>query len=250
MEAKGTIALITGGASGIGRATALLFANQGAEAVIISDVDEKKMEAVVQEIKNLGVQGQAIFMDVSNGNNVVKIFDEILVKHGRIDVLVNSAGICPVTPFGEITPEEWNKVLEVNLLGTFLCCQQAIKQMSAAGIKGSIVNLSSIAGKVGGLVVGAHYSASKAAVSCLTMSAAKYAAPYGIRVNAVAPGPIETNMTKDWETGIRDKLSQSTLLGSFGSAEDVAQSILFLSSAKAHHITGEILDVNGGAFMD
>ncbi|MEW6622667.1 MAG: SDR family NAD(P)-dependent oxidoreductase [Bacillota bacterium] len=247
---KDKIVFITGGASGIGRAAAVLFAKKEAAAVIISDINDFKLADTGREIAGYGTETFTLNMDVGNPQRVNECFQEVLNKYGRIDVLVNCAGICKTTPFNEITPEEWNEMMRVNLLGTFLCCQRAVESMAAAGIKGSIVNVSSIAGKVGGLAAGAHYSASKAGVSCLTLSAARYAAKFGIRVNAVAPGPIDNDMTRDWPEEAKARLCSATPLGRFGASEEVAEAIIFLAGSGASHITGEILDVNGGAFMD
>ncbi|KKM09126.1 hypothetical protein SY88_20505 [Clostridiales bacterium PH28_bin88] len=247
---KGKVVLITGAGSGIGRATALLFASNGADAIVLGDINKDKLNQVAEEIRELGAEATTIEMDVSDPVSVENGFELIQAKYQKIDVLVNSAGICLVTPFNEITVAEWNSVMNTNLLGTFLCCQEAIKNMAAHGIKGAIVNISSIAGKVGGQAAGAHYAASKAGVNCLTFAAARHAAKYGIRVNAVAPGPIDTDMTKVWDVEVKTRLSANTPLGHFGKAQDVAEAIFFLASSKASHITGEVLDINGGALMD
>ena len=175
--------------------------------------------------------------------------ERILQETGRLDVLVNNAGICPRTPLLQITADEWKKVLDVNLTSTFLlsqvCMEVMVRQKS-----GCIVNLSSLAGKVGGIAVGAHYSASKAAIGCLTKTFARYGAPHGVRVNAVAPGVINTEMTIAAPAEDQAALRKSIPLGRFGQAGEVADAILFLASHAAAYITGTTLDVNGGLLME
>ncbi len=166
-----------------------------------------------------------------------------------MDILINNAGICYLTPFEDITEEEWDKVISVNLKGAFLCSQAVMRAMISQRW-GKIVNIASLAGKVGGILVGAHYSASKAGIICLTKSLAKRMAPYGVNVNAVAPGQIKTKMTDDWPENEKEKLRRSIPRGHFGGPEDVAETVLFLVSDRARFITGEIIDVNGGIFMD
>lgn len=247
---KNKIIFITGAASGIGKASAILFAQQKPKAIVIADIEEEKLQQTAAEIEGYGVEVLSLAMDVGNHKSIDAVFKTIKDRYEKIDILVNSAGICRETPFNEITVEEWNSLMDINLLGTFLCCQKAIKMMIDNKIKGAIVNISSIAAKVGGLAAGAHYSASKAGVSCLTISAARYAGQFGIRVNAVAPGPIDNQMTKGWKEDVKKRLCTNTPLGCFGQSEQVAEAILFLASEKADYIMGEILDVNGGAYMD
>lgn len=247
---KGKRVFITGAGAGIGKATAMLALQSGAKTIIIGDINDEKLKTATADLRTTGVEVIGIKIDVSCFDSINKGFQQINEKCDGIDVLVNSAGICAVTPFNKITVDEWEQIIKVNLSGTFMCCQKAIQMMVERKIKGSIINLSSIAGKVGGIFSGAHYAASKAGVNCLTMSAAKFAAPYGIRVNAIAPGPIETEMTRDWDANIKNVLVQSIPLKRFGNADDVAKAIIFLAGSDASYITGEILDVNGGALTD
>ncbi len=247
---KGKVVYITGGGSGVGRATAICCAKAGVDVVIVGGGPVEKLESVIREVEQFGVTAGIVQIDVANADSVADAFKKIRDEYGRLDVLVNCAGVCSTTPFNEITLDEWNYILDINLTGSFLCCQQAIEMMAAQGEGGAIINVSSIAGKVGGLAVGAHYAASKAGVIGLTMAAARFAARHGIRVNAVAPGPLENEMTSDWDDETKARLSGNTPLGALGSSEDAAEAIMFLASAKARHITGEILDVNGGLHMD
>jgi len=169
---------------------------------------------------------------------------EVLKKFSTIDILINNAGICYLRPFDEISENEWDKVMAINLKGTFLCCQAVLPIMKEKN-RGCIINLTSLAAKTGGILVGAHYSASKAGVTSLTKSLAKYAAKYGINVNAVSPGFIDTEMTKDFNYDVN-----TVPLGRLGTPTDVAKVVRFLTSEDAKYITGEIIDVDGGVSTD
>lgn len=246
LEAK--IAVVTGGARGIGKAISQTLAKEGAH-VILCDLDYKTAQRTSNDIQNQGFAASAVKMDVSQGEEVKRVFEDILSKFARVGILINNAGISSLTPFEDISEEEWDKVISVNLKGTFLCSQAVMRAMiSQRG--GKIVNIASLAGKVGGILVGAHYSAAKAGIICLTKSLAKRMAPYGVNVNAVAPGPIKTKMTDTWPENEKEKFRRSIPLGHFGNPEDVAETVLFLVSDRARFITGEIIDVNGGVLMD
>ncbi|MFQ6065925.1 MAG: SDR family NAD(P)-dependent oxidoreductase [bacterium] len=247
-ELEGKIAVVTGGARGIGKAIAQALAKEDAQ-VILCDLDYKSVQNTANDIRNQGFATSAVKMDVSCSKEVKRVFEDILNKHARVDILINNAGICSLTPFEDISEEEWDKVISVNLKGTFLCCQAVMRAMiSQRG--GKIVNIASLAGKVGGILVGAHYSAAKAGIICLTKSLAKRMALYEVNVNAVAPGPIKTEMTEVWPENEKEKFRRLIPLGDFGNPEDVAETVLFLVSDRARFITGEIIDVNGGALMD
>ncbi|MEW6660835.1 MAG: SDR family NAD(P)-dependent oxidoreductase [Bacillota bacterium] len=248
MKLKEKVAVITGGGKGIGKAVALLFAREGAQ-VVVADLDLGLARKTVEEIVQYGDNHLAIKVNVANSAEVAEMAARVKETYGRMDILVNCAGICEIVPFIELSEAAWDRMLDVNLKGTFLCSQAAMKMMMEAR-SGSIVNIASVAGKVGGLAVGAHYAASKAGVMCLTMSMAKFGAPYGIRVNAVAPGPIATDMTVDWPEATKVAVTNSIPLGRMGTAEEVAEAILFLCSPAATFITGETLDINGGLLMD
>jgi 3-oxoacyl-[acyl-carrier protein] reductase len=168
---------------------------------------------------------------------------------GRIDVLVNNAGICRTASIEEISGTDWDRILGVNLKGTFLCCRAVMGEMKRLK-SGKIINIGSISGKVGGIAVGAHYSASKAGVMCFTKSLARELAPFRVNVNAIAPGVIETDMTREITAGDWGKYLAGIPMGRIGRPEDVARVAVFLASADADYLTGEIIDVNGGQLMD
>lgn len=248
MQLREKVAIVTGGAQGIGKVICCTLAKEGAH-VVVCDVNEKAAQATTEEIKGKNLNAITVKADVSCANEVNLMVKDVLDKLGRIDILVNNAGICFLTPLEEITEEEWDRVMDVNLKGTFLCSQAVLRVMMTQK-SGKIVNIASISGKVGGILTGAHYSASKAGVICLTKSLALRLAPYGINVNAVAAGPLKSQMTDAFPPDKRTRLAQSIPLGGFGEPQDMANAVLFLVSDKAKYITGEILDVNGGLLMD
>lgn len=242
MSFKDKVAIVTGAASGIGKYCSLSFAEKGVKVVVV-DLNKKGAEETNLEIQRKG--GKAIFIkaDVSKKEDVENIVNITKNNFGKIDILVNCAGICQIRNVEDITEEEWDKMMSINLKGTFFLCQSVLKEMKKYH-KGKIVNMGSVAGEIGGILVGANYSASKAGVLCLTKSLAKYAAPYNINVNSVSPGFIDTEMTKD--------LGQdptSVPLGRHGRPEEVSDAILFLCSDASSYITGANIDVNGGLFM-
>ncbi len=245
---SGKKALVTGGASGLGRAIASALAREGAD-VCIWDVDPSKGEEAAEALRRLGRRALFMEVDVSVGRRVREAARDVLETWGRLDVLVNNAGICPPRPFEAITEAEWDRVMAVNLKSVFLCSQAFLAVMKRRG-SGVVINLGSVAGKVGGIVSGAHYSASKAGVMCLTKSLAREGAPHGVRVNAIAPGVIETEMTRGLSGGDWSGYLAAIPLGRIGKAEDVARVAVFLASEEASYITGEIIDVNGGQLMD
>ena len=242
------VAVVTGAAQGIGRAIALGLAGEGAK-VVIADVDSEKADLLQKEIESHGQNALAILTDVSEVSSLDRLIGKVIDKYARIDVLVNSAGICPRTDFEQITEDEWDKVLSVNLKGVFFLCQKVFAHMKKRR-QGNMINIASSAGKVGGIQVGAHYSASKAAIICLTKTLALHGAPYGIRVNTVCPGVIGTEMTMCLPRERLETYRKVIPLGTIGTAEDVANAVLFLASDRSNYITGELIDVDGGMVMD
>ncbi len=238
--------LITGAQSGIGRATALAFARQGAR-LAISGRRAAEGEVLAAELNAMGAETIFIQADVRSEDEVQALFTRALSRFGRLDIVVNNAGTEGRTaPFTDVTQEDYQAVFETNVLGTLLGTKHALRAMQAQN-SGSIVNISSTMGSRGAPNL-ALYTASKHAVEGLTKSAAIEAAAYGVRVNAVAPGPTETAMLDRLTGGTERKAAFAAGLPMkrLGTAEEVADAILFIASEKARFITGEIIHVNGG----
>jgi 3-oxoacyl-[acyl-carrier protein] reductase len=246
LELKGKIALVTGAAQGIGRSIALLLAQKGVD-IVISDINLEKAEETAKEVEALGRKVMAIRADVANTNDVERMVEAILERFGQIDILVNNAGIARDKLILRMTEEDWDAVLNVNLRGTFNCTKAVIRHMSKQR-KGKIVNIASVVGEMGN-VGQANYSASKAGVIGFTKTIAREFAQRGINVNAVAPGYIETPMTKALPEKVKEELRRMIPLERLGRPEDVAQAVLFLVSEASSYITGQVLNVNGGIYM-
>jgi len=248
MKLKDRVVIVTGGARGIGRAIALSFVREGAKVALV-DVDKEKLEVLKNEIGKGKGKVIAIPCDITKSGNVKEMMDQVHKKFGRIDILVNNAGIIRRGTIETVTEEDWDRVIEVNLKGTFNCCKAVAGIMKERGY-GKIINVSSIAGKMGDITSAPGYGPSKAGVDALTKTLARQLAPYGINVNGVAPHAIETEMSAQWSEERRKEIIASIPLGRLGKPDDVANAVLFLASDEASFITGEILDVNGGALMD
>ncbi|MGB9791703.1 MAG: SDR family NAD(P)-dependent oxidoreductase [Thermacetogeniaceae bacterium] len=244
MRLRDKVAVITGAGSGIGRATAILFGNEGAK-VIVSDYKEDTAKATLDEIlKNKG-EGIAVRADVSNEEEVRQLMEKAFKSYGRLDILINNAGIGEVSPVEELSEEAWYRTIDINLKGVFLCTKHAIPYMRRSG-GGSIVNNASILGHVS-FPGAAAYSAAKGGVVMLTKNMALDYAKDRIRVNAVCPGFIRTPMVE--KGAVKDQIDYlATLhpLGRLGEPIEVAYAMLFLASDEASFITGSSLMVDGG----
>ncbi len=237
-------ALVTGGAGGIGRACAQTLGQAGARVAVV-DIDLAGAQQTVEPLED----GLAIECDLSDPDAVVTMRDYVMAEMGDIDVLINNAGIISYKRgINSVPAEEWDTVLDVNLRGAFLVCQAFIDGMKQQK-GGKIINFSSMAARVGGIEVGVHYAASKAGLIGLTRTLAKEGGPFGINVNAIAPGIIGTKPVQEQIGGREDEYTSQIPLERIGEPQDVANVVLFLSSSLSDYITGIVLDINGGMYM-
>jgi 3-oxoacyl-[acyl-carrier protein] reductase len=248
MKLKDRVAIVTGAARGIGNAVAWAFLREGAKVVLV-DVEKTGLELLQQEIRRGGGQALAVPCDVSKASEVKQMVDQVQRVFGRIDILVNNAGIIRRGTIETVTEEDWDQVIAVNLKGPFNCSKAVVGIMKKQGY-GKIVNVSSIAGKLGDITSAPGYGPSKAGLDALTKTLARQLATYGIHVNGVAPHAIETEMSAEWSPEKRKAIIDAIPLKRLGKPEDVAEAVLFLASDSAAFITGEIIDVNGGFLMD
>jgi len=243
---EGKTVLVTGSTRGIGRAIAEEFAKHRANVVVSGTVEEKAQEVANLLAQNYGVKTLGVGMDVSNPQSVEEAFKKIHSTFEGIDILVNNAGITRDTLFLRMKLEDWQKVLEVNLTGTFLVTKQVVRHMTKKRW-GRIINITSVVGFTGN-VGQVNYSTTKAGLVGFTKSLAKELAPRNILVNAVAPGFIETDMTETLKEEIKEEYKRRIPLGRFGKPQEVARVVLFLASPMADYVTGEVIHVNGGMY--
>jgi NAD(P)-dependent dehydrogenase (short-subunit alcohol dehydrogenase family) len=248
MKLENKVAIITGARRGMGKADALLMAKEGAK-VVIADISQEECQLVVYEIEKAGGQAMAVKCDVSNKKEVDEMVQKTIEKFGKLDILVNNAGICQFKPFLDLTEEEWDKTIDINLKGYFLCAQAAAKEMVKQK-SGVIVNIASIAmGQQGvGFPTLAHYSASKGGIVAMTETMALELGPYNIRVNAIAPGAIETPMIDPvkQDPKVMEGILARLPLHRVGRPEEIANAVLFLSSDDSSYVTGSVVVVDGG----
>jgi 2-dehydro-3-deoxy-L-rhamnonate dehydrogenase (NAD+) len=240
----GQVAIITGGARGIGIATATLFAQRGYVAVI-ADIDGTLASEVAKDLSAAGHRAAAVQVDVGDRRSVEAMIQSVIDSHGHIDVLINNAGIAGnAAPITDVTDEDWDAMLRVDLTSVFLCCRAVMPHMLSRQ-KGTIVNVASIAGKEGNPRM-VPYSSAKAGVIGLTKALAKEVATAGIRVNAVAPAVIETAILKTLTPAQVDYMKSRIPMGRFGLPEEAAHVIAFLASPESSFVTGQCYDVSGG----
>ncbi len=243
---EGKLALVTGASRGIGRAIAQRLAAEGA-LVVLGARDEGKLQEAVAAITASGGKAEALALDVARADSVGAAFERLLAAHGRLDCLINNAGITRDTLLLRMKPEQWSEVLDTNLTGAFRCTQAALKPMLKQRA-GRIVNITSVVGLTGNAGQ-TNYAASKAGLIGFTKAVAREVASRNITVNAVAPGFIETDMTAAMTDKAKEAMAAAIPLGRVGSADDVAGAVSFLVSDAAAYVTGQVLAVDGGFHM-
>jgi len=243
MRLEGKVAIITGAGSGLGKEAAFLFAKEGA-TVVVADYNENASEIVVNEIIQDGGQALAVKVNVANHDNVKLMVKTVMDHYGKIDILINNAGITADSTLLKMTDEQWHNVINVNLTGVYYCTREVAPHMVANG-SGKIVNTSSIVGRMGNFGQ-TNYAAAKGALLSMTQTWAKELGRKGITVNAVAPGFIETDMTKKMPETVLQGMKEKVAVQRLGSPRDVANMYLFLSSSESNYVNGAVMPVDGG----
>jgi len=247
LELEDLVTIVTGAGRGIGKTISEKFFTEGS-MLALWDVDFSLVKALAYSLDPKGQRVIAIRADVTSENEVSKGIEEVVRKFGRIDILVNNAGISRHKPIEEMTLEIFEEVIKVNLTGTFLCCRAVTPIMKKQG-RGKIINIASLGGRTGRPGVGVNYAASKAGVIGLTQTLARELGPFGIYVNAIAPGPILTEQTKQYPPEVFATWNIGRAIQKDGLPEDVAEAAIFLGSKRSDWITGVTLDVNGGILI-
>jgi len=244
MDLSGTVAIVSGAGKGLGWSIAERLATEGAH-VVLADIDGQTVQEKADALRLMNRESLAVRIDVSKWQDVETLVRKTMDRFKRIDILINNAGVLgPYLPVTEYPEEEWDKVVAVNLKGTFLCCKAVLPVMKAQSY-GKVVSLASVAGKDGNANM-APYAATKAAVICLTKTLAKEMAPYHVHVNCVAPALIETDMSREMTPAQRALLTSKIPLGRLGRPEEVAAVVTFLASDEASFVTGQCYDISGG----
>ncbi len=246
VEFKGQVALVTGGARGIGKSISVRLAKEGVN-IAVADVMLDAAEETAKELESMGVKAMAVEMNVADAASVQAAIKTVAAEMGSIDVLVNNAGITRDGLTMRMKEEDWDLVLDINLKSVFLCTKEIFRTMSKQRY-GRIVNIASVVAFMGNAGQ-ANYSASKAGMMGLTKTTAREYASRGITVNAVAPGFIITAMTEKLSEDVKKKMMDNIPLGEFGTADDVAEAVCFLASPASKYITGQVVHVNGGMYM-
>jgi 3-oxoacyl-[acyl-carrier protein] reductase len=248
MNFEKRVAIVTGGASGMGKATAILLAENKAN-VVVADVNTEGVKKFSEEIiPKYQQECMAEVVDISKKEEVNSFVTKVVKKFQKVDILVNCAGIDSSGDFLELSEDTWNRVIDINLKGTFLIGQRVMKEMAKKRY-GRIINIASISGEIGGKLSGADYAASKGGVFAFTKTIARYGAQYNITANCISPGQIDTQMTGNWNEEQKKAFTDNIPMKRFGEPEEVAYAILFLASEESSFITGATLHLNGGELM-
>jgi 3-oxoacyl-[acyl-carrier protein] reductase len=249
MEFSGQTAIVTGAARGFGRAIARRLGRGGAR-VVAADINLLGAEETAALIRGEGGEALAVQVDVASAESVGAMVKTALAQYGqRVDILVNNAGLWHQAPTEELSEADWDRIVNINMKGVFLCCRAVIPVMKQQ-VRGHIVNIASIAARNGGTLAGLHYVASKGAVLAMTKRLARELGPHGIVVNGVNPGFSQTEMTSGWPSSIIDGVIRATPLGRTAVPEDIADTVAFLASDAARFVHGETVEVNGGILCD
>ncbi len=242
------IALVTGGSRGIGKAISFALAKSGATVVLTYLTNEEQAKAVVANIKDNSSEAESFQMDVRDRKSVKDVFASVTLEFGGIDILVNNAGINNPTDFDQVSDEDWDDILSVNLKGPFICSQEVLSAMRDRGA-GSIINVGSVSGQYGGPRT-AHYAASKAGLISLGQVVARFGAKDNIRCNTIAAGLIESDMAQaGLQSSVVNKVTENILLQRMGSPSEVAQAVVYLASDASSYITAQTINVNGGLYF-
>jgi 3-oxoacyl-[acyl-carrier protein] reductase len=244
MQLQGQVALVTGSGRGIGKAIALRFAKEGADIAVV-DINREWAQTAGEDIKKLGRRVIVHNTDVSNYDQVQTMVRETVTALGKLDILVNNAGVAKAQPFLEVTRENWENHLHVHLFGSFYCAQAAGREMAKRKY-GRIVNIASVAGLMGPIDL-VPYGAAKAGIMGMTRAGALELADYGITINAIAPGPIATELLLAWPEETRRERAQHLPIARLGKVEEIAHAALFLASPESEFINGAVLVVDGGS---
>ena len=248
MELKGKVALVTGGSRGIGKAIAIALAKERIKVALTYKINKEKALSVVEKIESIGSKAICLELDQKSRQNILNTIKEVRNKYGKIDILINNAAIAQEKPFETITDDDWNNMLEINLRGPFILCQELIPDMIEQNW-GRIINVCSIGGQWGGFNQ-VHYAAAKAGLINLTKSLARIYSAKGITSNAISPGLVGTEMSSkelNSETG-KEKVINIPI-GRIATPEEIAEVVVFLASEKAGYITGQTINVNGGMYF-
>ncbi|MDQ0219417.1 3-oxoacyl-ACP reductase FabG [Peribacillus cavernae] len=242
---EGKVSIVTGAAMGLGSEIATELANMGSK-IVVADMEEEKGLNFVEELQKLGKEALFLKVDVSNEDSVEQMVKRSVDQYGQVDILVNSAGVTQGKAMEDISAEDWDFVLNVNLKGPYLCTKHLMPIMKKQRY-GRIINISSIAAMMGGGFVGtSHYASSKAGIIGLTIASAKETAAFGITVNAVAPGPCRTRLSSSWLADHEDEMAKTIPIPKVCEPTDIANAVLFFASERSNYITGQTLAVDGG----